>query len=67
MHIIVKNKKLSIDDYKVKCAIGKRGIGRKKKEGDLITPKGLYKIQYILYRRDRVPKIKTKFKKLFFI
>ena len=40
MHIFVNNKTLSIHTYKVKCAIGKRGIGIKKKEGDLITPKG---------------------------
>ena len=39
----------------------KRGIGSKKSEGDLITPKGQYKIKYILYRKDRV-KIQTKLK-----
>ena len=46
----------------MKCAIGKKGIGYKKKEGDLITPSGQFKIKYILYRRDRV-KISTKIKK----
>jgi len=51
-------------DYKAKCAIGKRGIGYKKKEGDLITPKGKYKIKYILYRKDRVKKIETNIKKI---
>ena len=51
------------DNYKVKCAIGKRGIGCKKKEGDLITPKGQFKIKYILYRKDRV-KISSKLKKI---
>ena len=49
MHIIVKNKKLYIDNYNVKCAIGKRGIGNKIKEGDYITPKGKYRIKSILY------------------
>ena len=44
-------------NYKAKCAIGKRGIGIKRKEGDLITPKGKYKIKYILYRKDRIKKI----------
>ena len=43
--------------------LGKRGIGYKKKEGDLITPKGKYKIKYILYRKDRVKKIQSKIKK----
>ena len=46
----------------MKCAIGKKGIGNKKKEGDLITPIGLFKIKYILYRKDRV-KVLTKLKK----
>ena len=35
----------------------------KKKEGDFITPKGVFKIKYVLYRKDRVKKIKTKLKK----
>ena len=47
----------------MKCAIGKKGIGYKKKEGDLITPKGQFKIKLILYRKDRV-KLKTKLKKV---
>ena len=36
----------------------------KKKEGDLITPKGKYKIKYILYRKDRIKKIQSKLKKI---
>ena len=47
----------------MRCAIGKRGIGYKKKEGDLITPKGQFKIKLILYRKDRV-KLKTKLRKV---
>ncbi len=42
--------------------VGKKGIGNKRKEGDLITPKGEFKIKYILYRKDRV-KISTRLKK----
>ena len=63
MHILIKKKYLTLNDYKAKCAIGKRGIGYKRKEGDLITPKGKYKIKYILYRKDRVKKIQSKIKK----
>ena len=37
MHILIKDKYLLYNDYKVKCSIGKRGINIKKKEGDLIT------------------------------
>ena len=51
-------------NYKAKCAIGKRGIGNKRKEGDLITPKGKYKIKYILYRKDRIKRIQSKIKKI---
>ena len=64
MHIFVKNKKLSFLNYKVKCAVGKRGIKVKKKEGDLITPKGNFKIKYILYRNDRISNFETKLKKI---
>ena len=63
MHILINKKYLSLNNYKVKCAIGKRGIGNKKREGDLITPKGDYKIKYILYRKDRV-KIYSKIRKI---
>ena len=63
MHILIKNKNLFFGNYKAKCALGKRGINTKKKEGDLITPKGTFKIKYILYRKDRIKKFKTTFKK----
>ena len=35
MHILINKKYLTLDNYKAKCALGKRGIGYKKKEGDL--------------------------------
>ena len=63
MHILIKNKSLIYNNYKVKCALGKRGIGNKKKEGDLITPKGCFKIKGILYRRDKVKNLRTKLRK----
>ena len=64
MHILINKKYLTYDQYKVKCSVGKRGIGSKKKEGDLITPIGQYKIKYILYRKDRVKKIQSKLRKI---
>jgi len=64
MHILIKNKKLFIGHYKVKCAIGKRGIGTKKREGDQITPRGQFKIKSILYRKDRISNLKSKISKL---
>ena len=64
MHIYIKNKKLIIDKYRIKCAIGKRGIGNKKREGDKITPKGKFKIKCILYRKDRLSAFKSKISKI---
>ena len=64
MHILINKKYLTFKKYKVKCALGKRGIGSKRKEGDLITPKGEYKIKYVLYRKDRIKKMPTKLKKI---
>jgi len=64
MHILINKNYLTYKQYKVKCAVGKRGIGQKKREGDLITPTGLYKIKYVLYRKDRIKKIQSKLKKI---
>jgi len=64
MHIFIIKKKLILDKYRIKCAIGKRGIGEKKREGDKITPKGKFKIKTILYRKDRVSHFKSKITKL---
>ena len=65
MHILIKNKLLYCGNYKVKCAVGKRGISIKKKEGDFITPKGTFKIKEIFYRKDRVRSLITRLKKTF--
>ena len=62
MHILINKNYLIYNKLKVKCTIGKKGIGYKRKEGDLITPKGQFEIKYVLYRKDRV-KILTKLKK----
>jgi L,D-peptidoglycan transpeptidase YkuD (ErfK/YbiS/YcfS/YnhG family) len=62
MIIINKSKHLKYKDLKFKCALGKAGIRKKKKEGDNITPKGIYKIIKIYYRDDRIKKISSKFK-----
>ena len=63
MHIIIKKKYLIYKDFKVKCSVGKRGIGVKKREGDLITPIGTFKITKLLYRKDRLKNLKTCLKK----
>ncbi len=64
MHILVKNNFLNYKNYKVKCALGKKGINYKKKEGDLITPIGLFNIKYLLYRQDKIANFQTELKKI---
>ena len=64
MNIILKNNFLYFQNYKLRCAIGKNGISYKKKEGDNKTPKGTFKFKYILYRKDRIPNLKTNLKKI---
>ena len=64
MHVLIKKNHLVLKDYKIKCAVGKRGISKKKREGDLITPKGIFKIKKLYYRKDRVKNLITKIKKI---
>ena len=64
MNIELKNKFLYFQKYKLRCAIGKRGISLKKREGDNKTPKGTFSLKFILYRKDRITKLKTKLKKI---
>jgi len=62
MIIINKSGFLKYKNLKFRCALGKNGIGKKKIEGDNITPRGNYRIIRIYYRKDRVKKISSKFK-----
>lgn len=63
MIIELKNKQtLKVDDFFFKCSIGKNGLSIKKKEGDKKTPKGLFGIEYLYYRKDRIDKPKTTLK-----
>ncbi len=63
MTIILKNKHtLKLDDFYFKCCIGKNGKTLKKKEGDLKTPRGVFKIEYLYFRKDRIKKPKTSLK-----
>ena len=63
MIIILKNKHtLKVDDFYFKCSIGKNGLSSKKKEGDKKTPKGVFEIENLYYRSDRIKKPKTTLK-----
>ena len=67
MIIHVKNKNtLIIDDFKLTCCIGKKGMRSNKREGDFSTPKGLFKLEKLYFRKDRIgiPKSKISKKKI---
>ena len=55
MTIILKNKAtLRFDDFSFKCCIGKKGLSKNKVEGDKKTPKGIYKIENLYFRKDKI-------------
>ena len=63
MIITLKNKyTLKVDDFKFKCCIGKNGVKKNKVEGDKSTPKGIFKLGTLYYRKDRVNKPTTNLK-----
>ena len=59
MIIVKKTGYLNYKNFKFRCALGKNGIRKKIKEGDGITPKGIYKIKTVYYRQDRIKKLST--------
>ena len=63
MNIIIKKHLLLYRGYKLKCSIGKSGIANSKKEGDLATPRGVFKLGFLYYRNDRNKSLKSKLKK----
>ena len=63
MLITVKNKDtLIIDEFKFRCCIGKNGLTKNKLEGDKKTPKGIFKLGSVYYRKDRKKKPITNLK-----
>ena len=57
--IIVRNKVLKYKNFLYKCAVGENGITNNKIEGDKCTPSGIYSIDRVYYRKDKIilPKI----------
>jgi L,D-peptidoglycan transpeptidase YkuD (ErfK/YbiS/YcfS/YnhG family) len=61
MTIIIKNKEtLIFEDFRFKCCIGKNGTTNNKIEGDKKTPKGLFSLGNVYYRKDKNIKPITK-------
>ena len=50
---------LLLDKKKFNCNVGKNGIGLKTREGDLITPKGIYILKKVFFRSDRIQRPRT--------
>ncbi len=63
MNIKIKKNSLLYNGYKIKCSVGKSGITNIKKEGDLATPRGNFKLGLLYYRKDRIRLPKCKLKK----
>ena len=65
MTIILENKDtLTFDEFKFKCCIGKSGLAQKKTEGDKKTPKGIFSLGPLFFRKDKYKNIETKLKKI---
>ncbi len=61
MILRVKNKEtLIIDSFIFKCSIGRKGINKRKREGDGSSPQGTFSFGEIYWRSDRVKKPETK-------
>ena len=61
MTIIIKNKEtLIFEEFSFKCSIGKNGITNNKTECDKKTPKGLFSLGNVYFRKDRNIKPITK-------
>ena len=60
MIIYLKNTHtLQIDDFYIKCSVGKNGLTTNKVEGDKKTPIGIFNIENLYYRKDRIKKLDT--------
>tara|TARA_Y100000591_G_scaffold79844_2_gene67109 strand:- start:2541 stop:3029 length:489 start_codon:yes stop_codon:yes gene_type:complete len=64
MYIILKNQNtLIFDEFEFKCCIGSKGLTSNKTEGDKKTPKGIYNLGPLYFRKKRILPI-TKLRKI---
>lgn len=62
--IIIKKDILLCDEFKFKCSIGKNGKTSRKIEGDGKTPRGVYSLGPLYFRKNIFPDLSTKLKKI---
>ena len=61
MIITLKNKHtLQVEDFLFRCSIGENGLTKRKIEGDKKTPKGIFTLGTIFYRKERITNPITK-------
>jgi len=53
------NARLEFGHNSFPCLIGKNGVGTLHREGNGMTPRGLWNISYVLYREDRIKSLQT--------
>ena len=51
---LINKHTLQVDEFYFRCCIGKNGLTSKKKEGDNKTPTGIYGLDHLYYRKDRI-------------
>ncbi len=56
---IKKDGTLIYKKFRFKCVLGKLGIKKDKKEGDMATPLGIFSLGTLYYRSDRIKKINS--------
>jgi L,D-peptidoglycan transpeptidase YkuD (ErfK/YbiS/YcfS/YnhG family) len=63
MDIVVRRQgEMFVADWGVgprRCAVGRAGIGEKTREGDGVTPAGIWPLRNVLYRADRIARPET--------
>ena len=65
MIIYLKNKDtLQVDAFEFKCCFGKNGLSKNKIEGDYKTPKGLFKLGNLYFRKNKIKKPYSKLKEI---
>ena len=50
---------LRVGSQSYRCALGRNGVKRDKREGDGATPAGIFALRRVLYRADRMPTPRT--------
>ena len=65
MIIFLKNKHtLKVDEFFFRCSIGKNGLSKQKVEGDKKIPIGVFELDKLYYRNDRIKCLESNLEKI---